>query len=202
VSVDFNDPNRQTLLAGGHEQPRTVWKSTNRGQTWVNIGANLPAGTGFSTHPLVINSQVYLVNAAANGGGPGIFRTTNAGASWTKVSSLGPSSAPLVASNGAIYWVADGGLAKSTDGGATWSHVRSGLLNVSPVELPDGSLVAVGPISLLMSSDGSSWKAFGPSFPFVPQSLTYSSGRKAFFISHWDCSDRVLPDAVMQLELT
>src|SRR5512137_2274038 len=27
VSVDFSDPQRRTLVAGGHEQSRTVWKS-------------------------------------------------------------------------------------------------------------------------------------------------------------------------------
>src|SRR5579859_4326621 len=57
VSVDFSDPNRQTIVAGGHERSQYVWKSTDGGQTWSNIGLNLPSGTGFSEFPIVINSQ-------------------------------------------------------------------------------------------------------------------------------------------------
>src|ERR1043166_9062735 len=49
LSVDFSDPKRRTLLAGGHEQSRTVWKSGDGGQTWTNIGSTLPEGTKFSS---------------------------------------------------------------------------------------------------------------------------------------------------------
>src|SRR4051812_44663415 len=54
MSVDFTDPNRQTLLAGGHEQGRTVYRSGDGGQTWTNVGANMPPNTNFSTSPQVI----------------------------------------------------------------------------------------------------------------------------------------------------
>jgi hypothetical protein len=37
VSVDFTDPARETLLAGGHETAQRVDKSTDGGQTWTNI---------------------------------------------------------------------------------------------------------------------------------------------------------------------
>src|SRR6202035_1481150 len=53
VSVDFTDPLRQTLLAGGHEAAQTVYKSADGGNTWTNIGLNLPSGTGFSSDPLI-----------------------------------------------------------------------------------------------------------------------------------------------------
>src|SRR6185436_11976109 len=33
VAVDLSDPDRQTLLAGGHEQQQTVYRSTNGGDT-------------------------------------------------------------------------------------------------------------------------------------------------------------------------
>src|SRR5579864_5140063 len=36
VSVDYTDPERKTLLAGGHEQSRTVWKSNDGGKSWTN----------------------------------------------------------------------------------------------------------------------------------------------------------------------
>jgi len=56
VSVDYTDPDRKTLLAGGHEQGRTVWRSTDAGKSWTNVGVNLP-GTGSSTNPLVIDAR-------------------------------------------------------------------------------------------------------------------------------------------------
>jgi len=47
--VDFSDPERRNVIAGGHEQSRMVWKSTDGGQTWTNVGLNLPEGTKFSS---------------------------------------------------------------------------------------------------------------------------------------------------------
>ncbi|MGA2662133.1 MAG: hypothetical protein ABSH34_32035, partial [Verrucomicrobiota bacterium] len=82
VSLCFSDPQRRTLLAGGHEQSRTVWKSADGGQTWTNIGATLPEGTKFSSNPLLIDASTYLVNASGWGQGTGgVYRTTDGGAS-------------------------------------------------------------------------------------------------------------------------
>ena len=199
VSVDFSDPARQTLLAGGHEQSRTVWRSMNGGQTWTNVGTSLPGGTGYSSYPLVINSQTFVVGSDT--GDIGIFRTVNGGGTWTKVSPLGPASAPLRTSDGSVYWVANGNLIKSVDGGETWRVVTGGSLNVTPVELPQQGIAIATAAGLYISlNGGTSWNQVGPTFSFVPQSLAYSADRKAFFISHWDCGDKVLPDAIMQLD--
>jgi photosystem II stability/assembly factor-like uncharacterized protein len=202
VSVDFTDPNRQTLLAGGHEQSQTVYRSTNGGQTWTNIGATLPANTKFSTIPLVVNAQTYLVNAQGYSGTiAGIYRTTNGGASWQQVSTVGPPGPPLVASNGAIYWAAFGFLLKSTDAGATWTQVGNNLAPIRPVELPGGTLVAVGGGKLMASADnGSTWSAISPTLPFTPVSMMYSPNRRAFFISYFDCGAVVPPNAIMTFD--
>ena len=195
VSVDFSDPERRTLLAGGHEASQTVYQSTDGGQTWTNIGVNLPA-KGASTDPLIIDSTTYLVNAE----GVGIYRTTNAGASWRRVSGQGPSGPPLVTSSGTIYWPANGGLLKSTDSGATWAQVGKDIRPVHPIELSDGKLVSVGANHLVISADGgSTWLPFGATLPFAPAGLIFSPSRKAFFIWHFDCRDVVLSDAVMAI---
>src|SRR5205085_1155572 len=77
VSVDFSEPQRRTLLAGGHEQSRTVWKSTDGGQNWTNIGTTMPEGTKFTTHPIFIDASTYLVNASGWGKGTGgVYGTT------------------------------------------------------------------------------------------------------------------------------
>jgi photosystem II stability/assembly factor-like uncharacterized protein len=203
VSVDFRDPDRQTLLAGGHEQSRAVYLSTNGGRTWTNVGLNVPLNTNFSGDPLIVNALTYLVNASGNGPGSlGIYRTIDGGDSWKQVSALGPSGPPLVASSGAIYWPANGSLLKSTNSGVTWTRVGSNIQPVHPIELSDGRLVSVGANNLVMSADGgSTWSPFGATLPFTPGGLIYSPNRRAFFIWHSDCvHDVVLPDAVMEID--
>jgi photosystem II stability/assembly factor-like uncharacterized protein len=202
VSVDMTDPSRQTLLAGGHEQSRTVYKSIDGGQTWTNIGENLPANTRHSSHPLALDALTYVVNVSGWGGDvSGIFRTTNGGASWQLVNSNGPVGAPLVARNGTIYWSAGGGLLKSLNLGATWTFVGSNLYWMSPVELPDGRLATARGSSLVLSSDGGvSWTPVGDPLPYTPTGLTYSAGQGAFFIWKMDCGSVVPPDAIMRLD--
>src|SRR5258706_4135842 len=126
VSVDFSDPRRRTLLAGGHEQSRTVWKSVDGGQTWTNIGTTLPEGTKFSSNPLLIDAFTYLVNASGWGKGTGgVYRTTDGGTTWSQVSTLEADGAPLVASDRSIYWplMYDRGVIRSTNQGQTWTQV-------------------------------------------------------------------------------
>jgi photosystem II stability/assembly factor-like uncharacterized protein len=205
VSVDFSDPARKLLLAGGHEMSQTVWRSLDGGQNWTNIGTTLPANTQHSTNPLTVNAQTYVVNSSgggAQGSTVGVYRTTNGGTSWQQVSTQGPSGPPLVTATGTIYWpLYFGSLLKSTDSGVTWTQVGSNLQAVPPIQLPDGTLVAVGQTNLMRSADGgATWAAIGAALPYAPASLIYSPSRQAFFISHWNCGPVVLPDAVMKLD--
>ncbi len=202
VSVDFSDPQRRTLLAGGHEQSRMVWKSGDGGQTWTNIGLNLPQGSKFSTHPLLINAVTYLVNTSGWGQGTGgVFRTTNGGTTWTLVSAREASGVPLRASDGSIYWslMSDRGLLRSTDLGQTWTQVCSNgvIQGAHVIELPDGKLAALGGKRVKISSDhGASWTSVTLPAPVPPAGLVYAPARQAFFIWNWDCGNQVLTNAI------
>jgi photosystem II stability/assembly factor-like uncharacterized protein len=202
VSVNFRDPERQTLLAGGHEQSQTVYQSSDSGRSWTNIGLNLPPNTGYTSHPLIINSVTYLVNAQAVADrAGGIFRTTNAGTSWRRVSDQGPLAAPLVTANGTIYWPINGGLLKSTNAGSTWTQVGRDLRAISPIELSDGKLVSIAADNLVSSEDGGvTWSPFGATLPFTPTGLIYSEGRRAFLIWRSDCGAIVRSDAIMEIQ--
>ncbi len=202
VSVDLTDPARQTLLAGGHEQPQTIYKSTDGGMSWTNIGTNTPVGTLVTTQPIAINAQTYVVNSHGGGSGAGIYRTTNGGTSWQQVSTAGPDGPPLITSNGTIYWGYGGGLLKSTNQGQTWTSVGSGLRAVTPIHLPDGRLATLANNAIVISADeGSTWTPITPALPFNNAAgLIYAPQRQAFFIWKWDCGNVVLPDAIQKLD--
>jgi photosystem II stability/assembly factor-like uncharacterized protein len=202
VSVDFTDPERRTLLAGSHELGHTVNKSSDGGKTWENVGTTLPPNSGHTTYPFVIDAATLLVNTAGavNEAG-GIFRSTDAGLSWQRVSTFGPYSGLLRASSGVLYWAANGRMLRSTNHGLTWTATGASLLSVRPVELPDKRIVAVGENTLMISADGgSTWTALGGRLPYAPNGLVYSPQRKGFYIWRGDCGEQVPRDAVMKLE--
>ncbi len=201
VSVDFTDAARQTLIAGGHEQSQTVYKSTNGGSTWTNVGTNIPSDTRFTSEVYAVSGSVFLANAQGYAGTTeGIYRSTDGGSSWTRVHTQGPTLAPLVTATGTIYWPYGDGLLKSTDSGASWTLVGSGLDTITPVQLPSGNLLSTGAGVLKTSTNGgTSWSTLGPTQPFTPVSLAYSTGQRAAFISHFDCGSTVPTDAVARL---
>jgi len=202
VSVDFSDPQRRTLLGGGHEQSRTVWKSVDRGQTWTSVGSMLPEGTKFSSNPLLIDASTYLVNASGWGKGTGgVYRTTDDGVSWKQVSALEANGAPLAMSDGSIYWMLmfDRGMIRSTNRGQTWTQVcgPGTVKGEKIIALPDGKLAAVANKGIKVSSDnGSTWTSVAEPTPVQPSGVVYAPTRQAFFIWHWDCGNKVLTNAI------
>ena len=209
VSIDFTDPQRQTLLAGAHERPSALFRSTDGGGTWTDLGSTLPAEWGNSTFPLVVDGRTHLLATWATADS-GIFRTIDGAKSWSKVFSGGVFSYPMVASDGTIYWLLEGnaGLIASGDSGVTWKRLGgAGIFAAaaSLIELPDGRLVSYRTGFLVLSSDrGATWTAITPALPFVPNGVVYSRFQKALYIWHWDCAaaypgDPVLTDAIMRL---
>ncbi len=158
-------------------------------------------GAGYSTYPLLLDGQTYLVNVAGSDRGSGIFRTTDGGASWHNVSWLGPNGSPLVASDGSIYWPVGDALAKSSDHGLTWSRLGGGFVNgLHPIEVAGGQLVTAQADTLVVSSDGgATWNPFGAPLPYTPAGVVYSENQKAVLVWHSDCGTRVLPDAIQKL---
>jgi len=209
VSVDFSDPNRQTLLAGGHETSQKLFRSIDGGMTWTNVGAGLPAGS-YCTHPLIISGQVYLVGCAGGGGPSGVYTTTDAGGTWTQMTASGGSEAPLRASDSSIYWSSpnDRGLTRSTDNGLHWADtVGANVISSShPIELPDGRLATISaPHTIVISSDhGVSWTPVpGGALPYSDAvGLVYSQPRKAFYTWRLTCGFNgpvpVPADAIMR----
>jgi len=207
VSIDFSDPDRKTLLAGGHEMPQTLNRSTDGGAHWGPIGSGLPLATNCTT-PLIIDPQTYLVGCGGlEGGVTGIYRSTDGGTSWTSITTAGGTGAPLSASDGSIYWASatNAGLVRSTDQGQSFTEVvGAGVLkSLTPVELPDGRIAAVGSNAVLVSADqGATWTAVSPALPYNDVvGLAYSAAQKALFVWHFTCGAppvQVPADAVMK----
>jgi photosystem II stability/assembly factor-like uncharacterized protein len=214
VSVDFTDPQRQTVLAGTHEQSNHVFRSTDGGKTWTDLGSKLPTNSGFTSQVLVIDAQTHLVGTYTynnSGTGLGIYRTTDGGQTWTQVFSSPVQGHPLVMQDGTIYWSLAGnaGLVESIDKGQTWTRAAGAnvLVTSGPLELPDGRIASLGPHAVMVSADcGVTWHAATTALPYAPTGLVYSPYEKAFFVWHFDCTgmsnpnDPVPSDAVMKFD--
>jgi hypothetical protein len=193
ISVDFSDPDRKTILVGGHEQVREVQYSDDGGLTWTNIGATLPQDSGHSSYPYAVNESTFLVGTSNNE----VYRTTDKGAHWTKVVDGGGGAQPLKHSNGALYWAAreTGGLVRSTDDGATWEEVTPGgvVYGMKPIELPDERIAMRGPMGMLVTDDeGANWRQVTPPVPndYFWYVTAYNVEDKAFYTTRFACDTK------------
>ncbi len=201
VAVDFSDPARRTLLTGLHEQERSLHISHDGGEKWEKIGDRLPEDSNFTSDPIILDSKTFITNAAGwkKGKAWGIYRSSDAGATWVKVSESGTSSRPLVVS-GSIYWGATygGGLFKSPDKGVTWSKV-AGPVKSCPISIPGGRVVALADQQLYVTKDdGANWEKLGPPLPVKAGGVTYSPKRRAFYV--WKSSDKKSSEAIFRWE--
>ncbi len=175
-----------------------VWRSTNGGATFTQIGVGNGSTTGLPggvTHDLVGDaanpSRLFTSVIFANlvGGQNGLYRSTNTGANWTKVSdaaidalvlnttsniefAVGPSNTVYVAiaNSGRLA-----GLFRSGDGGTTWTAMdrpRTGPNNVGIHPGGQGSIhlsIVADPVSSTVVYIGGDRQPFrleeGLSFP-------------------------------------
>jgi hypothetical protein len=221
VSVDLTDPERRTLLAGNRGQPK-VFQSTDGGATWSDISDGLPPDLGEASFPHVLDARTYLLGSHKGDKGaaasPGIWRTVDGGATWTKVFDQGVAGPPLASADGNLYWVLDaGGVISSADGGTSWTPLAGrGPAGGGPVgdarsariiENPDGTWVSMGDNFVVVSRDhGASWRAVRPRLPFEPAGFAYSAIRNAVYAWQNYCDfeagvNPVMAQAIMRLDL-
>ena len=210
LGIDFSDPRRATLLATGHEARQKLWQSTDGGATFRELGANLPADADLTSGCLVLDAKTYVVGCWGWRQPGGLWRTTDAGTNWTRVSDLTPArgAAILRTVKGALYCGSEQGgrVLKGTSDGAQWTSVAApGARRVAPIELPGGVIATLGKDAILISGDeGATWKTVAPGLPIPPGNgitvggLAYHATAKAAYVWFWDCGKVVLPDAIQR----
>ena len=124
-AIAVNNSNPSVIYAGcggwfGPPSATGIYKTTNGGVNWV------PSNTGL-TDPAVAAILVDQVNpniVLAGTLNVGMFRSTDAGATWQQVTpAFGPTTA-LLQVGSSIYAGTSQGIADSQDGGATWSLLQ------------------------------------------------------------------------------
>jgi hypothetical protein len=121
---DIDPKDKKHLLATMHSTGN-IYESKDGGLTWADRG---PSGTGASPYAFFVNSTTWLVIAEWGNSMIGTRRTTNSGASWTKVGPMehfhGQEQIFIDTQYGnAIYIPSVSGVFRSTDGGATFKQV-------------------------------------------------------------------------------
>jgi photosystem II stability/assembly factor-like uncharacterized protein len=110
-----------------------VYKSTNDGDDWVNVGNDIE-GYSFSIteHP---NGNIFV------GTNEGVYRSIDAGNSWTEdVSGLTDGALSLaIHSDGSIFAGGYSSTSRSNDLGQTWSPFTSGIINCRILYLTFGN---------------------------------------------------------------
>jgi photosystem II stability/assembly factor-like uncharacterized protein len=118
-SVDWAAPVPKTIIAAKHETtpPGEVYLTQDGGATWKQLSIHLSA-----TRDRISMVGALDATTLVYGNGDGIHRSTDAGATWTKVSSANPQTRIPVLFHGAHYLGSTNGLLVSKDLGASWQE--------------------------------------------------------------------------------
>jgi photosystem II stability/assembly factor-like uncharacterized protein len=124
-SVEFGGPD--TFFAGvssiGPASERGVFRSTNRGGSWEMIH---PEVLQFPVSPIYSAQRILRTRRELLIADKDIFRSTDGGDTWTRITMPNTVNALARSSDGSIY-AAGNGVYRSTNGGSDWS-VASGTL--------------------------------------------------------------------------
>jgi photosystem II stability/assembly factor-like uncharacterized protein len=198
IAIDPHNPNVVYVASLGHvfksNPDRGVFKTTDGGKTWQKVlyvddktGANNVVMDAKNPNVLYATMwQMYRTEWTLNSGGPGsgVYKTTDAGKTWKKISNnpgfakgmLGKMGVAVAPNNSnVVYAIAqakDGGVFRSDNAGATWTRVNDewklrqrAFYYMAIYVDPTNWKVAYAPNvdSVFKTTDGGhTWKPLGP----------------------------------------
>ncbi|MFF5287589.1 RICIN domain-containing protein [Streptomyces sp. NPDC013171] len=155
TDIDFAQSNPSVMVRVGHGGAQDGAYSTDGGTSWTGFRSEPVAGAQDGRAALAADGSTIVWTQA----GQAPYRSTDKGASWSRVSGLGTDAVVVADRSSArtFYSLSGGTLHASTDGGATFT--------ARATDLPDGRLTAVPGIAgdlwiaghdkgLLHSTDG------------------------------------------------
>jgi hypothetical protein len=153
-AVDWADTGKR-MLALRHESGGILTTSEDGGTTWNNLEKGF-SGCG------VVDRKTFLATKEKE---PGIFRSTDAGATWAKVSELKPTAGVPVVHQKNVYWPTGKGVIVSRDQGATWSNFGTAVdATHGPLfDTNESHCVVVGKSGFSETMDaGKTWQVVAP----------------------------------------
>lgn len=135
LDVHTGQPGNRTLYCASYHNG--FYKTTNSGVTWYPINTGIGKDSVYAweitLHPSQSNMLYAGLNSLGQGTG-GMYVSTNAGVSWSKIDSFGVNDIMVVKANplnGSLYagltdnfaWSTYGGLYHSSDNGVNWNKI-------------------------------------------------------------------------------
>ena len=137
IAISSSNPNTIYIATGDRDARDTysfgILKSIDGGNTWNYTGLSSIVQNRWTTNRILINPSNENILIVATG--DGIYRSTNAGASFTQVQTGGhficmefnPANPNIVYSGQYDYWNEQATFYKSLDNGQNWSPITTGL---------------------------------------------------------------------------
>jgi hypothetical protein len=206
VAVDPSDFNH--VLVSSHAawswpdsgpNPPGVLESTDGGTTWIVHQPQPTWDWGHTIHFLhspelgVGDANTWLLGTQ----GDGMWRTEDAGATWTKVtdSCIEHGGGTIYyAKTGSLYASSVDGLLRSNDNGKTWETIKLGFKTIGIIgdghSLYTGQSYAQGDYPILISdeTDGLTWKPYGDGHVFQgngPYNFAIDRSNGILYASMW-----------------
>lgn len=170
---------------------KQLYKTTNRGTLWFAFNGNMDSSTSIETIEICQTNPSIMLCGKTNGK---VWLTTNAGASWTNVStglpSLSLTEVVIDPTNTDVFYATFSGYSskhvwRTTNAGALWTDITNNLPNiptnciaVNPY-IPSTLYVGTDFGCYISENSGSSWQALNTGLPLsvvVDLDLHKSSG--------------------------
>jgi len=182
-AVDWSDPRARAIFADRHESDGEKYVSADAGASWRFIGK----------HPEFTSLGIFDARTLVAGTASGILRSTDAGETWTNISTLHPVGRLAVYFNGRTYWLAKEGIIVSQDKGATWQPLGAPVnAGWGPLFGKDARHIVVADFQgFLQSADGGqTWRRLAPLPPFAGGLVPKLPGQ--FLSIAWDPNANLL----------